>query len=575
MHINKLEISNVLGIARADIEIPSGILLVAGGNMSGKSSLRDAISMALTGAPCRVTKKKDLDQALHDGAKKGRVTVLNGGDVAGQFTLPKGEHTAPEWKGAEYLPLVLDPAKFASLPNDERRSLLFKITGCNASMKTIEPMAEKHGIDMKLFAEVSTMLRSGFPAAEKYAQDKAREAKGSWKAVTGEQWGSDKAEGWEVTLPAAAAPSDKEIKLAQSHVDLTTKQIGEGQTFLGGLLEQQRAGGSRAERMAALQEKAGGLERAQAKLANTQADLAKWTASADDLHNEIEVARLAANVMECPCCSAKLRLDGSELVPAKTAPAAASLATLQADLQKAVEAMNLLKRTEQNDLVAISACEQAATDLAAEQEAAPEFDAAKIPATEEAIAKLRQRLTTEQAKLAALQGLKADHEGAAETNKKAAAFHAEITNWLAIADAMAADGIPGELLSKALAPINQSLEMLGNMAGWPLVTITRDIEITSAERAYVLCSESEKWRADTLLALAIAQITGLNLVVLDRFDVLELKARGQLVSMLCQLVKLGSMDSIVMLGTMKEIPAGMPPEITSVWVREGIAEVVK
>jgi hypothetical protein len=32
------------------------------------------------------------------------------------------------------------------------------------------------------------------------------------------------------------------------------------------------------------------------------------------------------------------------------------------------------------------------------------------------------------------------------------------------------------------------------------------------------------------------------------------------------------MDTVIMLGTMKEIPAGLPAEVTGVWVKDGIAE---
>jgi hypothetical protein len=60
--------------------------------------------------------------------------------------------------------------------------------------------------------------------------------------------------------------------------------------------------------------------------------------------------------------------------------------------------------------------------------------------------------------------------------------------------------------------------------------------------------------------------------VLDRFDVLELKARGQLLNMLCDLVRLGSMDSVIMLGTMKEKPEGLPAEVTAHWISNSILE---
>lgn len=572
MHLQKIEVSNVLGLARADIAIGGGVLLVAGDNGSGKTSLRDAISMALTGEPCRVSKKKDLDQLLHNGAKKGRATVYSAGEILGEIKLPKGEFAGPDFAGAEYLPLVLSPSKFAAMTNDERRSMLFKVTGCRVSMKTIEPLLIKRSIDMALFAEVQAMLRSGFPAAAKYAQEQARDAKADWKAITGEQWGGEKAESWEVELPTAAAPTDEQIKAADAAVEKVMQDIANGQTFLGQLQEQKRTAAAEAQRIESLREQAGNLERAKAKLDSTETDLAVWVAKAADLAAQLAAAENNAGGCECPSCGAHLKIEGDQLkVYQTTAEPTAQITTLEPKLKEAVNARDMLQRAQRNDMAAIAAAEQAAAALQ-EAEAAPQFDAAKLEKTELALTQLKQLLAGEQAKAHALKDLREQIDNAATTTQKAAAVHAKIAAWLAIADAMLPDGVPGDLLKMALAPINQSLELLANLAEWPVVTITPDIEITVGGRAYLLASESQQWRADALIGIAIAQLTGLRMVMLDRFDVLSLAGRGQLLGMVCELVDMGSMDTVIMLGTMKEIPKALPGQVTPVWISGGIAE---
>lgn len=569
MHIQKIEVANVLGLARADIACGTGVTLIAGPNMSGKSSLRDAISMALLGEPTRVSKKKDLGQLLHDGAKKGRAAVFANGEVLGEMKLPKGEHVAPDL-ATDHLALLLEPSLFAGMSSDSRRTALFQITKCSASMKTIEPMLAGYGVDMALFAEVQPMLRSGFPAAEKYAADKARDAKGAWRGVTGENWGSDKADGWSVEVPAGEPVSDELLAKANADLAEASRQIEEGQKFLGQLEEQQRQEAGREEKLAELREKAAGLDRAQAKLNATDADLDQWEQKVAEITNLLADAKAAAAACECPSCGASLRMESGKLVPAKGAQTS-STADLQAELTKATEARDMLRRTQANDLAAVEACRQAAADLAA-AEAEPAFDQGLHDRTITALNELRQQRDREQAAHAALAERKQLLDSAADTNAKATQFHQEVTAWLAIAEAMSPEGIPAKLLEQALAPINQSLATLSGMAKWPLVRITKEIEVVSNERPYGLCSESEKWRADTLLALAIAMLTGLKLAVLDRFDVLELKARGQLLGMLCELVKLGSMDSVIMLGTMKEKPDGLPAEVTSHWISNNILE---
>lgn len=573
MRITKIEVANVAGLARADINLQTGALLVAGANMSGKSSLRDAISMALTGQPSRVSKKKDLDQMVHDGAKKGRATIYSGEEVLGQFTLPKGEFSGPEIKNAEYLPLVIDPAKFAAMSSDERRTTLFKITGCSAGMKAIEPLLAKRSLVMPLFEEVKPMLRSGFPAAEKFAQDKAREAKGAWKATTGETWGSDKADGWEMELPAVALPTADEIEQARAAVAKTEQDIANGNQHKGALQEQKRQHEGSAQRIDELREKAEGLDRAKAKLANTEKDLAEWSASAQDLTSKLNSARAAAAGCECPSCGAMLKIEGAILVPYQPENAkAGNVAELQVELKKATDARDMLERTQRNDLAAIAAAEQAKADLATAEQAGT-FDPAALEKTIDALNMLQQRLAGEKAKAESLADLRAQADSAAGITKKAAELHTEVAAWLEIADAMSPEGIPAELLQQALAPINQSLQVLAGIAGWPLVEISRDIEVTSQGRPYPLISESEKWRADTLLALAIAQITELRLVLLDRFDVLEPKARGQLIGLVHQLISMETIDTVIMLGTLKEKPSALPEGFTAAWISNCIMEV--
>lgn len=571
MRITKIEVSNVAGLARADINLATPVLLVAGANMAGKSSLKDAISMAMTGVPARVSKKKDLDQMVHDGAKKGRATIYSGEEVLGQFTLPKGEFAGPEIKNAEWLPLVIDPAKFAAMSSDERRTALFKITGCSAGMKAIEPLLAKRSLDMAMFEEVKPMLRSGFPAAEKFAQDKAREAKGAWKATTGEQWGSDKAEGWEPEAVTASV-DQADLDAATQALAAVDQDLAEAQQTLGQRKAERDAAAGRQQRIAELTELAGLVDRRQAKLDADNDRMVEW---AQKLINAEQAAEggPAYDPLICPCCNMAIKLENGQLVPhidsGKTAdPEAAKRVTeYEGYLTSAQKAVENSKRDLQQSKDAAAKLEE----LQQAEASAPSDEA--LANAQELINDLRQQRASAFAKQQALQEAIDAVAGRAKMIKQAAGWHREVTNWLAIAEAMSPEGIPADLLSAALAPINQSLSVLAGMAGWPLVEISRDIEVTSQGRPYGLISESEKWRADTLLALAIAQITELRLVVLDRFDVLEPKARGQVIGLLDKLATMESIDTVIMMGTLKEKPAALPPTFTAAWISNCIVEV--
>ena len=51
------------------------------------------------------------------------------------------------------------------------------------------------------------------------AKQRATQAKGEWKATTGETWGSDKADGWAVEVPGGPKVTQEEINDALTAAD--------------------------------------------------------------------------------------------------------------------------------------------------------------------------------------------------------------------------------------------------------------------------------------------------------------------------------------------------------------------
>ncbi|MGS6496395.1 AAA family ATPase, partial [Pseudomonas aeruginosa] len=156
MRITKLEITNFQGLRHAALDVSAPVLLVAGHNGAGKSSLLDAISMAFTGEPRRVSKKKDMGQLVTEGAKKGEahVTFIDnvGDEQAAWVMLPTGKN-AP-LADSPFLPFVLDASRFAALDAKDRRRVLFDLTGASASPAEVGKRLKAKGIDLALFEKV-------------------------------------------------------------------------------------------------------------------------------------------------------------------------------------------------------------------------------------------------------------------------------------------------------------------------------------------------------------------------------------------------------------------------------------
>src|SRR5690606_11231849 len=135
MRISTITVTNFQGLRHAALAVSEPLLLISGNNGAGKSSLLDAISMAFTGEPRRVSKKKDLGQLVTEGQKKGEAHIVwresDGEDQTSWAMLPKG-NTAP-LLDSPYLPIVLDAPRFAGLDDKERRRVLFELTDSSAS----------------------------------------------------------------------------------------------------------------------------------------------------------------------------------------------------------------------------------------------------------------------------------------------------------------------------------------------------------------------------------------------------------------------------------------------------------
>ncbi|HWH86193.1 MAG TPA: AAA family ATPase [Pseudomonas sp.] len=574
MRLNHLFVENFQGLKSANLELAAPITLVAGANGAGKSSLQEAINLAL-GGKARVAQKQDYKQLVTEGQKKAQIIVSHD-DVASSYTLPagKGDHTLAV--GDEYLPYVLTPSLFASLKEVDRRKMLFALTKSSSKPQVVVDKLLAKGADAAKVELIKPMLLSGFASAQEQAKTYTSECRGAWKAVTGEVYGSEKAEGWMVTIQPLPddAPEVTQDDLAQAQADLAkaATEIEKGTQHLGGLNAKREARDNSAARKVELEKVYLELNRRKKKLETTNTDLEGWKAKVSDAEQRVQ-AFSGESPCECPECGVKLKIIGKvvELFKGKTADAA-KLATAQADLKTANESYNLLARTQVNDQKAVHESEQAGRDLdALVKSAGEDVTDAMIERVEAAIQVQRKARDTAKAKVDAMSDRLDLIASAEQKATDAAAHHVDVKAWTEIANLLAPDGIPSEILIGAIKPINDSLAESSSLSGWPRVEIGADMDITAGGRLYTLLSESERWRVDALLALAIAQHSGLKFVILDRFDVLDLPGRGELLGMLVTMANAGTVHSAIVCGTLKAKPAKLPPEINAVWIEGGVA----
>ncbi|MEY4416726.1 MAG: RecF protein, partial [Pseudomonadota bacterium] len=252
--------------------------------------------------------------------------------------------------------------------------------------------------------------------------------------------------------------------------------------------------------------------------------------------------------------------------------AAGGDAEARAALPRKREAVELMERTvanSQRDVDASTSARDQLTTRRAELVAYATIDDAQLRAD---LADLQSQSLAAERVRDRLQAQAAAAASADQTTAKAAAAHAAVESWTAIADRLGPDGIPAEMLAQALGPIRERLAQSASDSSWPEVEIAADMTVTMGGRDYRLLSESEQWRADAMLAEAVAHVSGARLLVLDRFDLLDLPGRAQCLEWLDTLGIEGEIDTAIVIGTLKALPTGLSERIGAHWIEAGVSE---
>lgn len=491
MRIGHINIENFQGARAVDLDLRTPATLIAGPNGSGKSSIAEAIRLAVLGTPERVGLKKELGALVTEGAKIGVVALdLEAGTVG--ITLPKGTQAGEALVPlSPALPYVLAPERFAAAKPDERRTLLFALSGTNVKADEIERRLLARSCTPELVTQIKPILRSGFGASAEYAKQQATEAKGAWKAATGEQWGSQKAEGWTAQAPVfdqAALVGDR-ATLAEidARIELHTKALG--------ALEQKAAAFAAARKQRAAREaQAAKLPALRQKLEFDQAEHENLVEHVAALEAKAGVGPRVGLVHDLASCLSQLwaseasknvafgiGLDIKSVLAAYERQygkiGATGDAEASAALPKAIEARDLMARSVENDRRDIAAAEAAAAQLK-DAGAPEEIQAADVEAARAKVAALRAERKAIDDRVQALLNAKQAATSATERTANAARYHGDVQAWLAIADALSPDGIPGEILAEALQPFNAVLADLADLANWRAPAIDDDMSIS-------------------------------------------------------------------------------------------------
>lgn len=589
MRINSIAVSNYLRIKSANIHFERPVVLVAGPNGNGKSSLAEAVRMAFTEEPTRVKKKNEYDKLVHDGEKIGSINITHSqGETS--FVVPKGKGEGQITHGA--MNCCLDSNLFARLGAQERREFLLKLMGVKLTPKFVVDALITRGVNKEKADQVVPLLSAGIATAQTEAQAKARDAKIVWKNTTGENYGSDKAEGWKAEVPEF--DQDK-INVLTENIEELQKQIDETNQAIGAVQSPGENIEELQKQLAAAREKGTQYARIQDKLLLDEAALQEWVENVAKaqaasngqpqglIHDLARSLNWAHTMLPEPvpaeheqsCIAAEKALGDYESeygpIGAKGDPELAS------KLPQYKEALALYERSVTNGKRDLQAADFAAQQVTLLEEKIALANDSKaqteqLAALKTKLAELRTELKAkETARDQEVQKMRAADQAGLRT-EQATAAHEDVKAWEEISNALKPDGIPSELIGSALEPFNSMLTEFSLVADWPTVRVYDDMGIGFGDHEYPLCGESHQWRADTLITCAIAAISGIKFVVLDRFDCLDLQGRTDALALIDDLIANADLECALVLATLKSKPTGLPDHVQAEWIEGGVVQ---
>lgn len=552
----KFEVENFMGCQKANVET-NQISFVCGLNHQGKSSFLTAVAGALTGSPIVLgLRKTDLGMLVYTGKSSGRVKVENE-DSCISVTYPKAELLTEGENPPSISKIAAGLESLIDFPEKKRSEFIRNLTNCTPSKDDLtEFLAERYITKKNIVESVWQKVdQDGFEASLERAKDTGRALKQQWSIVTGETYGSSKAQTWQ---PQGWTSDLVDVSEESLQADLTGLQAE-----LENLISHQAIDDNELER---LKETASDSILAQLKIDRdkTITDLAmarkafyEFKRDFDNLPKYDDSGKKL-----CPHCGKPVIIKSGE-IEVFVEPSAEEKTEIQKKRTELSEKMQKadieVKRLESLYAVALSKVED--TEKANKRLYELERKSSGN-ASQRDIDLKREEIRKQQNGIAAFKAA-----------KEAKRLAQNIVENQAIIDALDMSGIRQKSMLKGLKLFNDQLSEICNTAVWQIVKIDSDLTILMNDRPYILLSESEKLRCRIALQITVASMQSDKLVIIDGVELLDFHGKNGLLNLLY----LTHIDALI--GMMCSDPAKTPRVddcgIKSYWVDNGVFEEVK
>ena len=498
----ELSIRNYRAIETADIKI-NNIALICAHNAQGKTAIVHAAQSCLLKEKVVIDGLKvgDSKNLVRDGAKSGSIKISNA-DSEVNILYPKASvaHAGDDIKASR---IACGVDKFGKMDRKEAAKLIYQILSVTPSEDEFYSMivqsSKDVGFDMPV-SELEKVWKSlqivGWEKCQKDISEQAKLAKGAWQQITGQSWGSSKAEGWfpegyDESIPAVTEEAIKEAE--KKYSDAIANKAIEGEV------------------RAMLEAQAANTESLRVKYSADKCEINKQQEKLQEL--DFEISELLSNIklntaLSCPCCNENVSFKDGVLVKS----------TASSEVKAVSE--SVLKETQEERAAQYIKIEQLLTELNKTLEQGKIAGDAARQLEKAGEVKESSELQETEAKIALSQLCSLKDEQ--ETYAKATEKQTLIKRYLHIADELSESGVRKRRLQSILKSFNENmLAVYSKMMGVNAISIDLDMNLSMGNRAYIESSGAEKFIMNFCVQLAIATLDNSPLIIIDGADIIQ------------------------------------------------------
>lgn len=548
----KINVENFMGCEKADVEVAK-VTYICGLNHQGKTSFINAVSAALTGTPVILgLRKTDLGMLVRTGTAAAKVKIENE-DSAVAITYPKAEMQTTGSNPPSVSKIAAGVDNIIDFSAKERSEYIRNITGCAPTKDDLKAFLKERYIENEKIADKvwEKIDQDGFDASLERAKDTGRALKQQWSIVTGETYGSQKAETWQ---PAGWTSDLIDTSEESQQANITGLQAELEDLISRQAIDENLLNSLKSEVSDEIVDNL-----------NKQRDVAlkKLTAARDNmLEISQKLDRLpnfnADEKQICPHCGGNLCIVHGRIVEYNGLD--------DTTKEKINEQREQLKKEYDKIKLDEADLEKAYNKIFSECHDAEE----KLKKLKELQSKSGNNVTERDIDLKR-EELRKANEGltAFKAAKEAKRLSDNIKENQVIIDALDMSGIRKNSMIRGLYIFNSSLDAICKDAGWGKVSVDNDLTILMNDRPYILLSESEKMRCKVTLQLAIASYKNDTTVIIDGAELLDLHGKNGLLKVLLKQNKFNAIIGL-MLPSADKAPKSIEHGIKSYWVENGI-----